>query len=272
MSIYSNVHTHTVFCDGADTAADMVASAIDMGCTTLGFSGHSYLGYDSGWTMTPGSQKEYIKEIQRLKTQYADRIEILLGIEQDYFSDEPEYEFDFVIGSVHAVKKNGVRIDVDLSPEVISRALRDVYGGDGMALVRDYYALVADVVDRTRCDVIGHFDLITKFNEKHPFMDTESKEYRTMALEALDALIEKNKIFEINTGAISRGWRTRAYPDEFVLRRLAQKGADVMLSSDTHSKSSILYGFDDAIEYAKSCGIRELCVYNGKKIEKISIK
>ena len=272
MKIYSNVHTHTAFCDGADSAEKMVKGALAVGCTTLGFSGHSYLGHSSDWAMSREAEEEYVAEVLRLKEKYADRLEILLGIEQDYGSGVPEYDFDFVIGSVHAVMRQGVRIEVDDTPQVLFSGIREAYCGDGMALVRDYYSLVAGVVERTGCDIIGHFDLVTKFNDKHPFVDTKSAEYRELALEALDALIEKNKIFEINTGAISRGWRKTPYPDDFLLRRLAEKKADVMLTSDAHSERNILCGFEDAVEYARSCGIRELCVYNGKKVDKISIK
>lgn len=271
MKIKSDVHTHTSYCDGADSPERMVRGAIAAGCTTVGFSGHSYLGHKSDWAMSGDGQKDYIADVLALREKYADKIQVLLGIEQDYGSGIPDYAFDYVIGSVHAVMKNGMRIEVDDTPKSFFGAVRELYGGNAMAVVRDYYALAAGVVDRTHCDIIGHFDLITKFNEKFPFVDTESYEYLSVAFEALDALIEKHKIFEINTGAVSRGWKARAYPDEPILRRLAEKKASVMLTSDAHCRKNILYGFDDAAEYAKSCGIRELCVYNGKKLEKVLI-
>lgn len=272
MKLTCNVHTHTSFCDGADTAEEMIKGAINCGCTVLGFSGHSYIGCENGWCMTKASQAEYIKEITVLKEKYADKIEIMLGIEQDYEAGRPEYPFDYVIGSVHSVFKNGIRFDVDAGTEELKACLNEAYGGNRAAFIKDYYALVADVADKTGCDIIGHIDLVTKFNEKMPLFDTSLREYRTVALEAIDALIEKNKIFEINTGAISRGWRSKPYPEEFLLRRLAQKHANVMIASDAHSSDTVLYFFDEAVEYARACGVGELCVYKNKKIEKIKIK
>ena len=272
MMIKCNVHTHTTFCDGADTAEDMVLSAIAQGCDTLGFSGHSpILRPSDGWTMTEEGKADYIKEVLRLREKYKDKIDILLGIEQDHEMPRDGYPYDFVIGSVHSVVKNGEAIDIDESFEKYSRLLREYYGGDWLALVRDYYAVEATVVDKTDCDIIGHFDLVTKYNEKHPIIDTDSLEYKNAALDSLDALIEKNRIFEINTGAISRGWRTTPYPAPFLLKRLAEKGADVMITSDCHSKNAILNSFDDAVEYARACGIRRVCVYKNKSIEKIKI-
>lgn len=272
MNLTCNVHTHTSFCDGSNTAEEMVKGAISCGCTVLGFSGHSYLEYKNDWCMTEASQAEYIKEVLRLKEKYADKIEIMLGIEQDYAAGRPRNAFEYVIGSVHSVVKNGVRYEVDASAEEFKTCLNEAYSGDAMALARDYYALVADVADRTNCDIIGHFDLITKFNEKNPFFDTSKSDYRKIALEALDALIEKDKIFEINTGAVSRGWRSKPYPDEFLLRRLAERRANVIITSDAHSCDTVLYFFDEAVEYARACGVGELCVYKNKKIEKIKIR
>ena len=268
-----NFHTHTSFCDGKNTAEEMVIGAIELGCTALGFSGHSYIDekQTDDWTMSQSGQAEYISEINRLKAIYADKIELLLGIEQDYCSGVPTYPYDYVIGSVHAVVKDGVRIDVDLSPDLLIERVDKYYGGDMLALVKDYYALIADVVNKTNCDIIGHVDLITKFSEKHPLIDTSSNKYRSTALEAVDALTESGRVFEINTGAISRGWRKMPYPEDFILKHLAQKKADIMLNSDAHSKDAIFCGFNKATEYAKACGIKELCVYENGKIKKIKI-
>ena len=67
-------------------------------------------------------------------------------------------------------------------------------------------------------------DLLTKFNEKYHFLDTDSKAYRSAALEAADALLEnKELVYEINTGAMSRGWRTTPYPADFILKYLVEK-------------------------------------------------
>ncbi len=273
MTVKCSIHTHTTFCDGKDTAEDMVISAIQCGCNCIGFSGHSYIDYPNSldWTMSPEIQKKYVQEIGRLKEKYNGKIDILLGIEQDYFSEPLVDTYDYIIGSVHATEKCGVRLDVDATPQILSNGIEELYHGDVMELIRDYYALVSNVVEKTKCDIIGHFDVITKFNNKYPFVDTCSKEYREIAFDALDCLIKKDKIFEINTGAISRGWRDLPYPEDFLLRRIAQKNANVIITSDAHSKQTITFGFDNAIEYAKFCGIKEICVFENREIKKITI-
>lgn len=251
----------------------MVQAAIEAGAQTLGFSGHSYIA-DAGaadWVMSREAQVAYVKEVKELKSEYQGKLEILLGIEQDYFSEPLENVYDFIIGSVHTVLKDGVRIDVDGSPNQLLEAINTCYGASSLLLARDYFSLVAGVVDKTACDIVGHFDLLTKYNERHNFIDTTSKEYRRIALDALDALIEKDKIFELNTGAISRGYRTSPYPEDFLLRRLAEKKARVMITSDCHSAENIFFGFDDAISYAKNCGVSELYVFKNGSPRMIAI-
>lgn len=269
-----NLHTHTRYGDGANTPEEMIIAALERGLDTLGFSEHSPLGGDGNekeWFMSSRELSEYIGEISYLKEKYSERINILLGIEQDSLSAPSTYRFDYVIGSVHAVVKDGLRIDVDADVQLVKKCINELYDGDIKGYIRDYYSAVAGVVEATNCDIIAHFDLITKFNEKYPFIDTASELYRNEALSALDALVEKDKIFEINTGAISRGWRTSPYPEPFLLKRLAEKKANVMISSDTHSKNTVSFFFEEAVCYAKACGITELCVYDGKNIKKLAI-
>ena len=125
--------------------------------------------------------------------------------------------------------------------------------------------------ERTGCDIVGHVDLITKFNDQVALFDSADKRYRSVALDAVDYLLSKDRIFEINTGAISRGYRKTPYPEDFLLRHIAERGGRVMLNSDTHSVENIMFGFAEATEFAKACGVRELTVLKNGKFEQIGI-
>ena len=41
MKYLQNLHTHTTYCDGKNTAEEMVQKAIELGFRSLGFSGHA---------------------------------------------------------------------------------------------------------------------------------------------------------------------------------------------------------------------------------------
>ena len=58
MNRYSNYHTHTHFCDGADSPEAIVREALRLGCPEIGFSGHSYLPEDTG-SMSPENTAAY---------------------------------------------------------------------------------------------------------------------------------------------------------------------------------------------------------------------
>ena len=38
-----NLHTHGIYCDGKDDYEDTVKRAIELGLSSIGFSGHSYM-------------------------------------------------------------------------------------------------------------------------------------------------------------------------------------------------------------------------------------
>jgi len=240
----SNLHTHTVYCDGHDTPEELVETALSLGCDCIGFSGHSFtdIPEDEPFCMTREGTKEYKACIRRLNQVYAGRITVLLGVEQDYFSEESTEDYEYVIGSVHYVYKDGVYLPVDASAKAQLAAVEKYYHGDFYAFIEDYYALVADVYRKTRCDIVGHFDLITKFNEKGELFDTAHPRYIAAADRALDSLLGENTAFEINYGAIARGYRKTPYPEEWILQRLKKSGAKLIRTSDCHRKEQLLFG------------------------------
>ena len=268
----SNLHTHTRFADGKHTAEQVVLSAIDKGMEVLGFSEHSFHSHPTVFGMkSPEAQQEYRKEIFRLQQVYADRIKILCGIEQDSFSGIPTDVYDYVIGSVHYLCLQGEMCSVDLSAEATRDAIIRHCGGDPIAYAKAYFESVARVEDDTQCDIIGHFDLLTKFDERAAIFDTNDPRYIKAGLEALDALLEKDVIFEVNTGAISRGYRTTPYPSPIFLRRIAEKRGNVILSSDAHNKDHLTYGFDAAVQIIKASGIGSVLTMTPKGWKNITI-
>ena len=207
----TSVHTHTTFCDGADTPAAMAAAAAEMGLQTLGFSGHGYVPQEN-FGIPPERMGDYCEEIRRLREMYAGRLEILCGLELDTQTPPSQREeaarLDYRIGSCHAVQDAAGRFwTVDDTPQLFERAIREGFGGDALALARAYYQQFVPWVRALRPEIVGHLDLVTKFNEGGRFFDEEDPRYRALALGALDALLEDDPVLEVNTGAVSRGWR-----------------------------------------------------------------
>ena len=45
MTTKSNLHTHSLYCDGRNTIDEMIQAAIRAGFESLGFSGHCHTGF-----------------------------------------------------------------------------------------------------------------------------------------------------------------------------------------------------------------------------------
>lgn len=254
--ILSDFHVHTTYCDGRDSPEDIVLEAISRGMKKLGFSGHSYTPFDVAPCMSPDDTKRYIKEINTLKEKYHGQIEIFCGTECDYYSDINTNDYDYVIGSVHYLDCNGICRHVDNTPEMLQQAIDENFGGDAYAMVEHYYSLVSDVVRKTNASFIGHFDLVTKLNANNKFFDEDNERYISAVNSALDALLKTGRPFEINTGAISKGYKNFPYPSLRILKYIAEHGGSVILSSDSHRKDTLMYDFPKYEALAHSLGLK----------------
>lgn len=255
-----NIHTHTTYCDGKDTPEELIRRAQELGFDCIGFSGHSYMHYSENHSMSQAGTKEYIRKIRDLQKKYADEIEVYCGLELDMYSVVDLSAYDYIIGAMHYFYRNGRYIGFDRSAEVVKGVIDEEFGGDGLRYARAYYEDLTKLPDCGKIDIVGHFDLIAKHAETERFFDTDDKKYQAYALDALHILAEKIKIFEINTGAIARGYRTTPYPAPFLLKEMKRLGCRIIISSDCHDKNQLDCHFQDAVEYAKSCGFDELAI------------
>lgn len=248
-----DLHVHTDICDGKDSPEAVAAAAARMGLSCLGFSGHSHTPFDGSYCMSEAGTEDYRRRVNALKEQYRGRLRILCGLEQDFYAP-PAEGYDYLIGSVHYVLKDGIYYPVDESAAA-SEEMIAAFGGDPMAAAEAYYALVGQVAEKTGCRIIGHFDLITKFNEQKPLFDTAHPRYRRAWQQAAEKLLTRDIPFEINFGAIFRGYRQVPYPSAEQLRYLKARGARFVLSSDSHSAETLCGGFEAYAEYRSSCPV-----------------
>lgn len=266
--IRANFHTHTTFADGLSSAEEMVRTAIDRGFCRLGFTEHSYSSATGVFGMPKEAVYQYEQEICRLKEHYRGQIEIFSGLELDSYGQklfEPEY----VIGSVHYVKKDGLFYSIDHNAESFAEMLKTFGSID--ALAHTYYSDVVQMAKDMRPDIIGHIDLITKFNEGFAFFDEAAPVYAACAKDAVLQIKPYCGLFEVNTGAIARGCRTAPYPAVPLLRFLCENGLDIIVNSDAHAAQTVDCWFAEAEELLKACGFRYRCEFNGRGFEHIKL-
>ncbi len=271
--ILSSLHNHSTFCDGKASMQEMAKSAYDAGITDFGFSSHGESYFDPEIKgVTPSNFDEYKKIIDEIKYEYNGKMRIYTSIEQDYYSpvDIPRKYLDYMIGSVHDVysEKTGKAYWVDGSHEMLQLCIDELFDKNPMKLVEHFYALSVTNVKENKPDIIGHFDLIVKNNSNNKFFDENSKKYEELAIDALDECAKTDAIFELNTGAIFRKFRTFPYPANFLLKRLLEKKASVILSADSHAAEAVKYHFDESKLLLQEIGFKSIIVFaNGKFVE-----
>ena len=257
MNNFCSVHTHSTMCDGKNTLAEMAQAAFEAGAVSFGASGHSHTPFpEDEEEALPADMTAYRAEVLRLREEYDGRMDVLLGIELDNRADVTAEGFDYWIGSVHRLRdmEGGWHV-VDWDAETLRRCLREVFAGDSQRMVECYYEEVRRMAER-KPTILGHMDLIGKFNEDGAFFDQEAPRCRAAALEALHAVSPGETLLEVNTGAMARGWRSVPYPARFLLEEWRAMGGQIILTSDAHSAETVVYGYAQAAELARAAGFR----------------
>jgi len=249
----TNFHTHTTWCDGVDSPETVVLSAIEKGFSAIGFSSHASFPEVSPTVMKPENGLRYAEDVRLVQAKYADRIKVYLGVEADYIpgvttperSRYAELGLDYMIGSIHyVIASDGGRVPVDHSPRELDGGITAHFQGSVEKFIRAYFRQQCEMVTEFDFDIVGHLDLVRKFNVKHPYFDESAAWYREELEKTADAVAASGKIVEVNTGAISRGWMNDAYPSQVFRDLLRIRGVRFVLSSDAHSAKTIDCSFD----------------------------
>lgn len=252
--IKQNLHTHSDYCDGKDTIEAMALEAINKGFDVLGFSGHGNCRNVDDYSMDENNTKKYIEDVLAVKEKYQDQINIFLGVEQDVLGQrfKKHDPYDYIIGSVHFVKAGDKYLAVDFSSDVTKEIVE--YYGSFLNYAKSYFEEVKKIADMDEVDIVGHVDLLTKFNENEEFIKFDDPDYLKLAYNCIDQLLAKNKIFEVNTGAIARGQRKTPYPHKTLLKYIYDHGGKICLNSDCHNKEMLDCYYQESLELIQSCG------------------
>lgn len=254
-------HIHTSLCGHATGTPDAyVRAALDAGLDEIGFNDHlPMLKYwRPDYSMAPDQLPEYVRQVQALQRQFP-QIRIKLGIEADYYTPAEEaatrdllaqYPFDYVYGSVHFLDAWAL----DDPARIAEWDARDVD-----AVYARYFAVLEQAVRSELFDVIGHMDLVKKFGHR-PTRDMSGVVDRVIR-----ACRDSGTAIELNTA----GWRkpvNEAYPAPDILRRIGQAGVPVVTGSDAHAPEDVAGDFEAARTLLRDCGIREIAVFEGRKM------
>jgi histidinol-phosphatase (PHP family) len=176
----------------------VVARAVEAGFTHYGLSEHSprYRPID----LFPGEEdltpddlvhifEAYQSRAHELRAQYAGKLDLLIGFETERLPPDcwaqrmrdlrAQFTPDYIVGSVHDVDGHVI----DFSPEQTARVAEAIGGVE--LLQKKYFDAVKDLVTQLRPEVVGHIDLIRKFDGPTPSFSPAVYKHIDGALEAV---------------------------------------------------------------------------------------
>ena len=183
----TNYHTHSLFSDGKSTPEEIVQKAIEKGFDALGFSDHGFTAYDDSYCMQ--DTEGYIREIKRLKEKYTGKIQLYLGVEEDCGEYVDRSRFEYLIGSAHYIFADGKAYPIDGDLASYLSGCLGAFGGDALRFAEGYYQSFCDYLLQRKPDIVGHFDLLTKFDELDGNRFLGSEKYHALAEKYITSLM-----------------------------------------------------------------------------------
>jgi histidinol-phosphatase (PHP family) len=260
-----DLHTHHFRCGHASgNIRDYIESAISSGLQVIGISDHTpFFGREEEQafpliSMAKSELSSYVQEVLELKKEYSGVIDVLLGIESDYFPIHAElyrktlaaYPFDYIIGSVHQID------DISIFNANRWKKLNDT---QQIAVKKEYYRMVQESARSGMFQILGHIDAMK--GNYPPFSDIITHGEIDETLRVIAAC---NIAIEINTSGKTKqsgGW----YPSDAILERACYFGVDVTFGSDAHKPERVGDELLEVSSRLKEIGFKEWVYYKQKQ-------
>ncbi len=257
-----DIHLHSGFSfDSSEKISNYIEKARESGVPALGFSEHyDYDAVLDGADIALCDIPKYTEYVKGLRENIASP-EILCGIEFGYrdISVEQyrrlisEYNFDYVINSVHTLPERG---DCFHERFFAGRSIQECY--------RDYFKAVLESVNADfDYQIVGHLGYVSRYrsgcNSKINYSD-----FSDILDEILKCIIARDKCLEINASVGKTGGLS--LPDtDVIVRYLQLGGKKLSFGSDAHSVKDYLRNSTAVVTFLKSAGVHEMYYYKHRK-------
>ena len=226
----ANYHTHTYRCGHAEGhEREYVLRAVEAGLEILGISDHTPYDFfddeprDRPMRMKPEELSEYTASVRALAEEFHGKIEILTGVEAEYY---PKY----FLRLLDMLRESGVRYMI-LGQHFLGNEIGDVYSGrafDDVRTLERYVAQTTEALHTGLFTYLAHPDLIHFTGEDAVYEQNMRKLCR--------AARETETPLEINLLGIREG---RHYPDERFWCLAAEEGSTVIFGCDAHRPADV---------------------------------
>ncbi|MEM5777007.1 MAG: histidinol-phosphatase HisJ family protein [Candidatus Aenigmatarchaeota archaeon] len=253
-------HIHTEFSDGKGIFEDYINQAMKKKIDEIGFSDH-FNFKNPKWSMKIENIDVYLSRILKLKSE--NELSIKAGIEMDFNPEKikqtiqflKKYKFDYVIGSIHYIKNWCIDDEMELG----KWKQKDIDG-----VYKKYYNLVQQMAKTKIFDIVGHLDVVKKFNLK------PKKDISDILDETIQTISESKMCIEINTSGLRKPCK-ETYPEEKIVKMCFEKGIKITLGSDSHMPDELSADFDKTIKMLKNIGYEKIVIFKNRKPKEIEL-
>lgn len=239
--------------DSVCTMEEMIQTAIQKQLFEVAFTDHVDYGVKTDLNC---DYEAYFSEIDHLQKKYLGQIVIKKGIEfgvqlhtiEQFKKDINRYPFDFVILSNHQIENK----------EFWNYSYQK--GKTQREYQRDYYQAIYQVMKRYKdYSVLGHLDMIKRYDEYGDFPDDEIMKYVEPILKLA---IKDGKGIEVNTSSFKYGLRD-LMPSKRILKRYCQLGGTIItVGSDTHETAHLADRIGEVKKELKVIGFDLFCTFD----------
>ncbi len=259
---YVDFHTHTKYSfDSKADPYDVCKAALKRGIKVIALTDHYDVDSEDQGLKMDMDITERRAVIAELKERFSDKLEVVHGIElgQPYlrpkFSEKlvRDAEYEFVLGSVHNLKKVPDFYYLDYSK-----------AGEGL-LEKLFSRMLDDVLKLAKLPYVNSVAHIT-----YPLRysvpagkNIDLKQFYPKLEKVFSEMVRTEKALEINTSPIRRGLGF-TMPDAEILSLYKECGGRyVTVGSDSHKSSDVGSDIECAYEVMKKCGFDKVTVFKG---------
>lgn len=266
--MFADYHVHSEYSDDSTYPLEQVIrDAIGMGMDEICITDHVDYGIKKDWDAGEkiayrGSQPQanvdyprYMAALRDMQSRYGDRIRIRVGLEfgiqthtiPQFRALLTRYPLDFVILSIHQVENQEFWTQ-EFQRGRTQQEYNERYYEELLAVVQQYQGY----------SVLGHLDLITRYDKQgvYPF-----ERVRPLVEAILRRVIADGKGIEVNTSSHRYGL-TDTTPSVAILQLYRELGGTILtIGSDSHAPAHLGTYIGEARALLRDLGFRQFCTF-----------
>lgn len=264
-----HMHTSSSF-DGNYPAELMCKAAIENSLSTIAFTDHFDVDFFERHNLDVRQKSSY-EDIISAKEAFADKIQVLRGIEMGQPTYDTaltekslaRFEYDFVIGSIHNLRETPDFCELDY-PNLTQE---NIY-----SLLEKYFEEELLLAKWNGFDTLAHLTYPMRYIVQSGRFNTDLSRYDDIVDEIFKTLIANGKALEINTSGL-RQPIGKTMPTENYVRRFKELGGELLtLGSDAHFTEHVGAGIDQGYEIAEACGFKYVTYFKDRKPIQVKIE